>query len=101
MSEHAYLYDRRWRKRREQQLRDHPLCARCVEMGIVKAARIADHVTPHRGDPALFEGPLQSLCKECHDSAKQSQEKGGDGYVRGSDANGMPRDPRHPWFRGT
>ena len=65
----------------------------------VTAATVADHITPHRGDPILFEGPLQSLCKECHDSVKQSLEKGGDGFIKGSDSRGMPLDPRHAWNR--
>jgi 5-methylcytosine-specific restriction endonuclease McrA len=92
------LYDRRWRKRREQQLREHPLCRLCMDLrGIVTAATVADHITPHRNDPVLFAGPLQSLCKPCHDSAKQQQEKSG--RMRGCDARGIPLDPAHPWRR--
>lgn len=42
---------------------------------------IVDHMIPHRGDPALFWDPenLRSVSKEWHDSAKQSQERGGAG----------------------
>lgn len=38
---------------------------------------VADHKIPHRGDPSLFwdENNLQCLCKACHDSAKQTQER--------------------------
>lgn len=38
---------------------------------------VCDHVRPHRGDEALFwdEGNLQTLCKPCHDSAKQREER--------------------------
>ena len=98
MSEHGHLYDRKWRKRREQQLRAHPLCRLCLEVRVkVTAATVADHVVPHRGDPVLFEGPLQSLCKECHDSWKQSIENGG--HIKGCDASGMPLDPNHAWNR--
>jgi len=92
------LYDRRWHKRRADQLRGHPLCRLCWEIrGRATVATVADHITPHRGDRVLFEGPLQSLCKPCHDSVKQSTEKGGAGFIRGSDAQGNPLDPRHPW----
>jgi 5-methylcytosine-specific restriction protein A len=37
---------------------------------------IADHRRPHRGDERLFwdEGNLQTLCKPCHDGAKQRAE---------------------------
>lgn len=38
---------------------------------------VCDHVHPHRGDEALFwdEDNLQTLCKPCHDSAKQAAER--------------------------
>ncbi len=62
---------------------------------VVTPATIADHITPHRGDPVLFEGDLQSLCAPCHNSWKQALESGGS--MKGCDLNGMPLDPRHPW----
>ena len=91
------LYDSaRWRRRRLEQLRTHPLCKLCMDLRArVTAASVADHITPHRGDPVLFEGPLQSLCKSCHSSWKQQQESGG--RIRGCDIKGMPLDPGHPW----
>jgi 5-methylcytosine-specific restriction endonuclease McrA len=41
---------------------------------------VADHREPHRGDEALFwdENNLWTLCKPCHDSAKQREERRGD-----------------------
>lgn len=38
---------------------------------------VADHREPHRGDEALFwdADNLWCLCKPCHDSAKQSEER--------------------------
>lgn len=38
---------------------------------------VADHIQPHRGDPALFwsEANLQTLCKPCHDRRKQAAER--------------------------
>lgn len=90
------LYDRHWRKRRDQQLRLHPLCDHCMKVfGRVVQATVADHITPHRGDPVLFKGPLQSLCKPCHDGVKQQLEKSG--FIRGARLDGMPLDPNHPW----
>lgn len=92
------LYDRRWRKRRDAQLRLHPLCRLCMDVdGRVVPATVADHITPHRGDPMLFAGPLQSLCAHHHNSWKQQIEKFG--RVRGCDITGMPLDPMHPWNR--
>jgi 5-methylcytosine-specific restriction protein A len=42
---------------------------------------VADHVKPHRGDERLFWDPknLQTLCKPCHDGAKQRAERRGRG----------------------
>lgn len=56
-------------------------CCRCHQ--IARCAKgsdmVADHITPHRGDPALFwdRSNLQCLCKTCHDTAKQAEERRG------------------------
>lgn len=90
------LYDRRWRQRRADQLRAHPLCRLCMAIrGRAVPATVADHIEPHRGDPIKFEGALQSLCKACHDSWKQQMET--TGHFRGCDLHGMPLDPNHAW----
>lgn len=88
-------YDWAWQKRRAAQLREEPLCRMCDQDGRVTAATVADHITPHRGDPVLFKGPLQSLCKHCHDSRKQLFER--TGVIAGGDISGRPADPRHHW----
>ncbi len=68
----------RWKARRAEQLNREPLCCMCMEMGKVAAASIADHKLRHNGDAELFWfGELQSLCKHCHDSHKQSEERTG------------------------
>ena len=68
----------RWKRRRIEQLRRQPLCAMHLANGEVVEATVADHVEPHRGDEVLFwSGELQILCKPCHDSAKQREERGG------------------------
>lgn len=87
----------RWQKRRAHQLLIEPLCRMCQARGRVTAATVADHVVPHRGDPVLFEGPLQSLCAKCHNSIKQRMEKSG--RVQGCDEKGLPLDPSHAWNR--
>lgn len=40
---------------------------------------VADHRKRHLGDPQLFWNPdnLQTLCKPCHDSKKQAEERRG------------------------
>jgi 5-methylcytosine-specific restriction enzyme A len=69
----------RWRRLRWQVLLDSLFtCARCgVMLGERTSLLVADHVRPHRGDEALFwdRANLQCLCKPCHDSAKQSEER--------------------------
>ena len=93
------LYGHSWRQIRARRLQHFPLCAFCAKRGIITPATVVDHVIPHRGDEALFydTSNLQSLCKPCHDGAKQQQEKSG--TLRGSDINGNPLDQKHPWYR--
>lgn len=68
---------RRWKQRRADQLRAHPLCRMCLDEGRPTPATIADHVKPHKGDYELFwNGVLQSLCKHHHDSDKALIEAG-------------------------
>jgi 5-methylcytosine-specific restriction protein A len=81
-----WLYDsKRWRLHRLSQLRKHPLCEKCMEDNVVKAARVAHHVIDHKGDPRIFfTSPLMSLCKECHDSIEYGSKH------HGCDVNGKP-----------
>lgn len=84
-----------WKAKRKAQLDVHYLCRMCDAAGLVVAATIVDHVKPHRGDLDLFwNGDLQSLCKRCHDGAKQRIERGGFDSV--TDLYGYPLDPSHP-----
>lgn len=73
-----WYWTARWRSIAKQQMVLEPLCRMCAQAGRVTAASICDHVQPHRGDENLFwYGERQSLCKTCHDGAKQSIERGG------------------------
>lgn len=95
---HRWYKTARWARRRAAQLNAEPLCRRCARHGRTEPASVADHVTPHRGDPDLFwHGPLQSLCTHCHSGAKQSAERRGFSTEVGAD--GMPIDPAHPFYR--
>lgn len=89
-------YGAKWQRRRIAYLRAHPLCVYCKQTGKVSAATVVDHIVPHRGDKTLFwkESNWQSLCKTCHDGAKQSEEKNGHSVAVGLD--GWPLDPAHP-----
>ena len=89
----------RWQKLREQQLRRHPLCAKCQARGHVTPATVADHIEPHKGNERLFfQGALQSLCASCHSSAKQAEEHRG--YSTEIGLDGWPVDGKHPAYRG-
>ena|SRR6266850_7183578 len=86
---------KRWRDRARRQLQAHPLCAMCLEHGVVIPAQVADHVVPHHGDPQLFWfGELQSVCKDHHDSTKQQIERSG--FERTIGVDGWAVDPNHP-----
>lgn len=60
-------------------LRDLYQCKRCSRIVVKKGEATCDHVRPHRGDHGLFFDPanLQTLCKACHDRAKQREEARG------------------------
>jgi len=72
-------YGAQWRIARAQFLRSHPLCmcADCKAAGLIVAASVVDHITPHRGDMRLFwdRENWQSLSKICHDR-KTAREDG-------------------------
>ena len=85
----------RWRRRAKHQLRLEPLCALCLKQGRLTPATIADHDPPHRGDWNAFRlGPLQSLCRACHQGKWADDHHG---YSSVIDDDGFPLDPRHPF----
>lgn len=79
----------KWGLRARVLLRDLFTCQwpGCGRLERDTAQLVADHIRPHRGDPKLFwaETNLQTLCKPCHDSLKQREEKRSLGH------NGGPR----------
>lgn len=98
--EYRRLYGtKEWFRLRHHQLQAHRWCVFCAAVGRRTVATIVDHKTPHRGDEQLFFDPanLQSLCKTCHDGAKQQLEKSG--TLRGCDLDGVPLDAGHHWNR--
>jgi 5-methylcytosine-specific restriction enzyme A len=90
-----------WRRRARLQLRIEPLCRMCADNGRIEVARIADHITPYRGDPLKFwTGQLQSLCVTCHVQRKASVEKRGYDKTIGDD--GFPVDQeKHPFWKAS
>jgi 5-methylcytosine-specific restriction enzyme A len=58
-----------WRMARKRVLmRDHYLCQRCLEKGILAPATVVHHVYHLKDHPekALDEANLQSVCAVCH-----------------------------------
>jgi 5-methylcytosine-specific restriction protein A len=69
-------YGPAWEKARAAYLLKHPACVSCGG-----PANTVDHITPHRGDKALFwdSGNWQSMCARCH-SRKTATHDGGFGH---------------------
>jgi len=88
-----------WQKRRRHQLMVEPFCAICTAQGCPSVvATQVDHIVPHRGDWNAFRlGALQSLCASCHGHKKFAEAHG---FDRAIGADGMPLDPRHPFYTG-
>tara|TARA_R110002049_G_scaffold304075_3_gene499001 strand:- start:1185 stop:1523 length:339 start_codon:yes stop_codon:yes gene_type:complete len=65
-------YDRRWQAARKDWLAYNPACTRCRA-----PATVVDHITPHKGDKAVFwdKTNWQSLCAPCHNRHKQREER--------------------------
>lgn len=57
-----------WKKLSRRTLQEKPICAECYRHGIVKMAKLVDHIVPIREDWSKRLDPdnLQSLCYECH-----------------------------------
>jgi 5-methylcytosine-specific restriction enzyme A len=91
----ALYKGKRWAAIRQAQLTQHPLCKRHLDKSQFVRATIVHHVNQHQGDEYLFySGPFESLCKPCHDSDAQQQERIGHSTTIGTD--GWPVDPKHP-----
>lgn len=96
----------RWQRLRKAQLAAHPYCQCPHHDGKGLHAdhpdfggAVVDHKKKHKGDPKLFfdRRNLQTMTKHCHDKFKQSEEKGGAGFLKGCDVNGWPLDRSHEW----
>lgn len=92
---------KRWQQLRKAQLAKHPFCQCPHHEGQRIPGNIVDHIKPHKGDTRLFYDPnnLQTMSKRCHDSGKQSEEKGGRGFNQGCDEWGNPLNKLEHWTR--
>ena len=90
-----WYHSKRWERKAKHQLWTQPLCAMCLKSNTMTAARVADHVVPHRGDVVSFWiGKLQSLCTHCHNKTKRNLEV--KGYTDEIGTDGWPTHPNHP-----
>lgn len=86
----AWYHTKRWEDLRlEVFVRDRFVCQRtgvlCVGKHPAPNSPVANHIRPHRGDPALFWDPdnIETVTKQIHDSEIQSEEQrcgGGGGW---------------------
>ena len=55
------------------------VCAMCHRLEGKSSELVADHITPHKGDEALFwdQANIQCLCRACHDGTKKRMERSG------------------------
>jgi 5-methylcytosine-specific restriction endonuclease McrA len=90
--------------RQQALLRDNYTCQRCGCLLVTgnrhhPRAAVVNHIKPHKGDEVLFFDleNTESVCKTDHDTLIQREEARG--YTIGSDVDGRPVDPWHPWNR--
>lgn len=63
-----------WKRLRQMQLNQEPLCRECKKQGKVKEATVVDHIIPiEEGGPRYDMLNLQSLC-ESHHNQKSAKE---------------------------
>ena len=88
----SYYSHKAWKDLRKLRLQAEPLCRLCREQHQLTPATIVDHITPHRGDWALFIAydNTQSLCVTHHNVSKQRDEHRG--FKGGCDVHGVPYD---------
>lgn len=70
-------YDNVWLRLSRMCLTEEPYCRYCARLGRTVVAEVSDHIIPIRIRPdlRLVRANIQSLCKRCHDSTKQQEEK--------------------------
>lgn len=69
-----YYNTKGWKVLRSSYIREHPLCERCLEKGIIKAADEIHHKIPfmtgmsidQRLSLLLDRSNLMSVCRDCH-----------------------------------
>jgi 5-methylcytosine-specific restriction protein A len=60
------LSGRRLQRERERLFRNEPLCRRCAERGIIRAATERDHIKPIAEGGSEHPENIQALCHDCN-----------------------------------
>src|SRR5262245_59890125 len=75
---------------------------RCSAVGCEEKATIVDHIVARKDGGVDHPHNLRCMCK-LHDNQikeRTNRKRGRNGLTPSlCDINGMPLDPRHPWFR--
>ena len=74
-SAHKRGYNKTWQKVRDNKLKDHPYCERCMITGKVRSADLVHHVD--RNSRNNESENLISMCLTCHQAEHKSEAWGG------------------------
>jgi 5-methylcytosine-specific restriction endonuclease McrA len=94
---HARGYTRGWQKARLNFLTQNPLCLYCKQEEKLTRATVVDHSVPHRGDMDLFWDESKWIALWAHHHNSTAQIRDLNGFLPGTEADGNPMDPNHPW----
>lgn len=74
-------YGAKWRKAKDEYIREHPWCAICAKEGRRTSSQTVDHIIAHKGDMKLFwdRKNWQPACLSCN-SRKAATSEGGFGH---------------------
>lgn len=102
MPANGYYQSPQWRRLRAARLKIDRRT--CVVPGCGKTAVVVDHIIRRKDGGADTIANTRSLCRE-HDNQVKERPNGrranaGKLVMRGCFADGSPRDPGHPWYRG-
>lgn len=66
-----------WARLRSRFIHRNPLCCKCLDRGIVRAADVVDHIIEIKDDPTrrLDDQNLQPLCHRCHNAKTQDERR--------------------------
>jgi 5-methylcytosine-specific restriction endonuclease McrA len=93
-----------WKKLRRVKLSTTPLCEPCERRGKLVSGHHVDHIVAiaSGGDAFPTLDGLMSMCASCHSIKTSAVDRAGGKGIRfkGTDINGLPVDPAHPFLDG-